>query len=72
MSAHFEIYGDRAGEARWRLKAKNGEVVAAGEGYPDDDGARRGIDDFLKAVMDATDGSGLQTGYRVKRVEGEQ
>lgn len=72
MSAHFEVYEDRAGERRWRLRAKNGEIVASGEGYPDEDGARDGIDDFLKAVMDATDGSGLQTGYRVERVEAEE
>ena len=29
----FEIYRDRAGEYRWRLKAGNGEIVAVSEGY---------------------------------------
>lgn len=29
----FEIYKDTAGYYRWRLKARNGEKVAASEGY---------------------------------------
>lgn len=30
----FHIYRDRKGEYRWRLKAKNGRVIAtSGEGY---------------------------------------
>lgn len=29
----FEIYKDRVGTYRWRLKAANGEIVAVGEGY---------------------------------------
>jgi len=30
----FEIYKDKAGEYRWRLKATNGKIVAdSGEGY---------------------------------------
>ncbi len=29
----FEVYTDRAGEHRWRLKASNGEIVATSEGY---------------------------------------
>ena len=29
----FEIYKDTAGYYRWRLKAANGEKVAASEGY---------------------------------------
>ncbi len=29
----FEIYTDRAGQYRWRLKASNGEIVATSEGY---------------------------------------
>lgn len=29
----FEIYEDKAGEFRFRLKAKNGEVIAVSEGY---------------------------------------
>ncbi len=29
----FEMYLDKAGEFRFRLKAKNGEVIATSEGY---------------------------------------
>ena len=28
----FEVYTDKAGEFRFRLKAKNGEIIAVGEG----------------------------------------
>ena len=30
---HFEIYKDKAGEFRFRIKATNGNVLAASEGY---------------------------------------
>ena len=29
----FEVYNDKAGEFRFRLKARNGEIIAVGEGY---------------------------------------
>ena len=29
----FEIYKDKAGEFRFRLKAANGQIIATGEGY---------------------------------------
>ena len=29
----FEVYTDKAGQHRWRLKASNGEIVAVSEGY---------------------------------------
>jgi uncharacterized protein len=29
----IEVYTDRAGQHRWRLKAVNGEIVATSEGY---------------------------------------
>ena len=29
----FEIYADKSGEFRFRLKAKNGQIIATGEGY---------------------------------------
>ena len=29
----FEVYTDKAGEFRFRLKARNGEVIAVSEGY---------------------------------------
>ena len=30
---HFEIYKDKAGEFRFRIKATNGNVLASSEGY---------------------------------------
>ena len=29
----FEVYTDKAGEYRFRLKASNGQIIAVGEGY---------------------------------------
>ena len=29
----FEVYTDKAGEFRFRLKARNGEIIATSEGY---------------------------------------
>lgn len=37
----FEIYQDQRGNYRWRLKASNGEIVAASEGYTTRSAARR-------------------------------
>jgi len=36
----FEVYQDRAGNYRWRLKAVNGEIVAVSEGYTTRSGAK--------------------------------
>lgn len=40
----FEIYADKAGEYRFRLKAKNGQIIATGEGYKAKDGCKNGIE----------------------------
>ncbi len=42
--AKFEIYTDDGGEHRWRLKAGNGEIVAASESYTTRSSARRAVD----------------------------
>lgn len=44
MAAKFELYNDRAGEYRFRLKAANGEVIAVSEGYVSKAGALNGIE----------------------------
>lgn len=31
--SNFQIYQDRGGQYRWRLKASNGEIVAVSEAY---------------------------------------
>ena len=35
MAGTFEIYQDKKGEFRFRLKSRNGEIVATGESYPE-------------------------------------
>ena len=35
MSGTFEIYNDKAGEFRFRLKASNGQAILASEAYKD-------------------------------------
>ncbi len=40
----FEIFKDVAGEFRFRLKAENGEIILASEGYTAKASARKGID----------------------------
>ena len=44
-SATFEVYKDKAGEFRWRLKAGNGQNIASsGEGYSEKRSCLAGID----------------------------
>ena len=40
----FEIYKDKAGEFRYRLKASNGEIIASGEGYTTKQSVQNGIE----------------------------
>lgn len=49
----FEIYKDKAGEFRFRLKARNGEPVLASEGYASKDGCKNGIASVRKNAVDA-------------------
>ena len=39
----FELYTDKAGEFRFRLKATNGEIIAASEGYKAKESCKNGI-----------------------------
>ena len=43
MAGKFEVYRDRAGEHRFRLKAGNGEVILTSEGYNEKSGCTNGI-----------------------------
>ena len=49
----FEVYKDKADEFRFRLKARNGEVIAASEGYKSKDGCMNGIASVKKNAPDA-------------------
>lgn len=49
----FEIYRDKKGEYRFRLKASNGEPILASEGYTAKSGCKAGIDSVRKNVANA-------------------
>lgn len=49
----FEVYQDKAGEFRFRLKATNGQVIATGEGYKAKASCLNGVESVKKNVVDA-------------------
>ena len=49
----FEMYQDKAGEYRFRLKAKNGEVIATSEGYKTKASCENGIASVKKNAPEA-------------------
>ena len=49
----FEVYKDKAGEFRFRLKATNGQIIAVGEGYKALAGCLNGIESIKKNAPDA-------------------
>ena len=52
--AKFEIYQDKKGEYRWRLKHSNGQAIAnGGEGYVRKDSCLKGIESVKKNAPDA-------------------
>ncbi|KQH79998.1 hypothetical protein AO501_07530 [Mycobacterium gordonae] len=60
MAAKFEITKDKAGEYRFHLKAANGEIIAASQGYESKAGATKGIESVKAnaagaAVVDLTE-----------------
>jgi hypothetical protein len=44
----FEVYKDKAGEYRFRLKAGNGQVIAISEGYKSKTSCMNGIESVKK------------------------
>lgn len=49
----FEVYLDNAGEYRFRLKAKNGQNIAASEGYKALQSCLNGIESVRRNAADA-------------------
>ena len=49
----FEVYTDKKGEFRFRLKATNGEIIATSEGYKSKPSCMNGIESVKKNVVDA-------------------
>ena len=49
----FELYTDKAGEFRFRLKATNGEIIAVSEGYKAMASCKNGVASVQKNAVDS-------------------
>ena len=49
----FEVYTDKAGEYRFRLKARNGEIIATSEGYKTKNSCLNGVESVKKNAPEA-------------------
>ncbi len=49
----FELYTDKAGEFRFRLKAANGQIIAVSEGYKAKASLLNGVESVRKNAADA-------------------
>ena len=49
----FEVYTDKAGKSRFRLKAKNGQIIAVSEGYETLKACLAGVASVKKNAVDA-------------------
>jgi len=49
----FEVYTDKADEYRFRLKARNGEIIAVSEGYKAKTSCMNGIESVRKNAPEA-------------------
>ncbi|MEM7182537.1 MAG: YegP family protein [Spirochaetota bacterium] len=52
MPGTFEIFKDKAGEFRFRLKATNGQIILASEGYKVKSSCKNGIESVKKNSPD--------------------
>jgi len=53
MAAKFEIIKDKSGEFRFHLKAANGEIIAASQGYKTKASALNGVESVKNNAPDA-------------------
>lgn len=53
MAGKFEIYTDKGGKFRFRLKAGNGEIIASSEAYESKASAKNGVESVKKNAADA-------------------
>ncbi|WP_300078936.1 YegP family protein [Propioniciclava sp.] len=53
MAGKFEVYQDKAGKYRFRLKASNGQVIATGEAYESKAACLKGVASVQKNAPDA-------------------
>lgn len=54
LNPKFQVYTDKAGEYRFRLTAKNGQVIAVSEGYKALASCLNGVESVRKNAPDAT------------------
>ncbi len=53
VNPKFELYQDESGEFRFRLKARNGEIIAVSEGYKSKQSCENGIESVRKNAPEA-------------------
>lgn len=53
VNPKFEVYQDKKGEFRFRLKARNGEIIATSEGYTAKAGCLNGIESVRENAPEA-------------------
>ena len=53
MAGKFELYTDKSGKFRFRLKASNGQIIASSEAYNSKASALNGIESVKKNAPDA-------------------
>lgn len=72
----FEVYADKAGEFRWRLKARNGEILATtGQGYKAKADAKAGVarlqKNLDKLTFEIYEDAKHETRWRLKARNGQ-
>lgn len=53
MAGKFEVFKDKSGKFRFRLKAGNGQIIATSEAYESKDSCMKGIDSVKNNAPDA-------------------
>ena len=69
----FQLYKDRKGEYRWRLRARNGEIIAdSNEGYSRKASCKHGIDLVKEQAASAAVEDQTEEGPTEKRAEADR
>lgn len=53
MAGKFEVYEDKSGKFRFRLKASNGQVIASGQAYSTKESCLKGIESVRSNAPEA-------------------
>lgn len=61
MAGKFEIYKDKIGDYRFRLKAGNGEIILASEGYKSKASCENGIVSVMKNASEESHYQKIET-----------